>query len=144
MSDIFCRVCKIRHILSVIHYLIRGYMCFQFTHFPCDDWGNIYTLSYYHHQIGSMNYYPLLRVRSWNNGVRRMSFGILMARYFIKKSFMRHDILFSHKSHPIRRRNGSAMKFFVRIFKKTDRVTTALHCNMIHVVVYSQSNSAAW
>ena len=26
----------------------------------------IYTLSYYHHQIGSMNYYPLFRVRSWN------------------------------------------------------------------------------
>ena len=34
----------------------------------------IYTLSYYHHQIGSMNYYPLFRVRSWNNGVRCMSF----------------------------------------------------------------------
>ena len=33
----------------------------------------IYTLSYYHHQIGSMNYYPLLRVSSWNNGVRCMS-----------------------------------------------------------------------
>ena len=33
----------------------------------------IYTLSYYHHQIGSMNYYPLFRVRSWNNGVRCMS-----------------------------------------------------------------------
>ena len=30
----------------------------------------IYTLSYYHHQIGSMNYYPLLRVRSWSNGMR--------------------------------------------------------------------------
>ena len=38
----------------------------------------IYTLSYYHHQIGSMNYYPLFRVRSWNNGVRCMSFCILM------------------------------------------------------------------
>ena len=33
----------------------------------------IYTLSYYHHQIGSMNYYPLFRVRSWNNGMRCMS-----------------------------------------------------------------------
>ena len=31
--------------------------------FPCDDWENIYTLSFYHHQIGSMNYYPLFRVR---------------------------------------------------------------------------------
>ena len=69
---------KIRHILSVIHYKIRGSMCFQLTHFPCDDWENIYTLSYYHHRIGSMNYYPLFRVRSWNNGVRCMSFCILI------------------------------------------------------------------
>ena len=38
----------------------------------------IYTLFYYHHQIGSMNYYPLFRVRSWNNGVRCISFYILM------------------------------------------------------------------
>ena len=40
-------------------------------------WENIYTLSY-HHQIGSMNYYPLFRVRSWNSGVSCMSFYILM------------------------------------------------------------------
>ena len=53
-------VSKIKHILSVIHYTICGAACFQFTHFSCDDWRNIYTLSYYHHQIGSMNYYPLL------------------------------------------------------------------------------------
>ena len=52
-------------------------MCFQFTHSPCDDWDNIYTLSYHHHQIGSMNYHPLFSVRSWNNGVRCMSFYIL-------------------------------------------------------------------
>ena len=39
----------------------------------------IYTLSYYHHQIGSMNYYPLLRVRSWNNGMRCMHFYILLS-----------------------------------------------------------------
>ena len=38
-------------------------VCLQFTHFTCDDWE--YTLSYYHHQIWSMNYHPLLRVRSW-------------------------------------------------------------------------------
>ena len=38
LSDIFCRcVSKIRHIPSVIHYTIRGVVCFQFTHFPCDD-----------------------------------------------------------------------------------------------------------
>ena len=40
---------------------------FQCTHLSCDDWRNICILSYYHHQIGSMNYYPLFRVRSWNN-----------------------------------------------------------------------------
>ena len=38
----------------------------------------IYTLSYYHHQTGSMNYYPLFRVRSWNNVLRCMSFYILI------------------------------------------------------------------
>ena len=37
----------------------------------------IYTLSYYHHQIGSMNYYPLFRARSWNNGMRCMSIFLL-------------------------------------------------------------------
>ena len=51
-------------------------MCFQFTHFRCDAWENIYPLSYYH-QIGSMNYYSLFRVRSWNNGMCCMSFYIL-------------------------------------------------------------------
>ena len=30
-------VSKIKHILSVIHYTICGAVCFQFTHFPCDD-----------------------------------------------------------------------------------------------------------
>ena len=30
----------------------------------------IYTLSCCHHHIGSMNYYPLFRVRAWNNGMR--------------------------------------------------------------------------
>ena len=71
-------VSKIKHILSVIHYIICGVVCFQFTHSLCDDWENIYTLSYYHHQIGSMNYYRLFRVRSWNNGMRCMSFYILI------------------------------------------------------------------
>ena len=65
--------------LSVIHYTICGAVCFQFTHFLCDDWKNIYTLSYYHHQIGSMNYYQLfLGLGSWNNGMRCMSFYILI------------------------------------------------------------------
>ena len=45
--------CKIEHILAVTHYTIYGDVCFQLTHSPCDDWENIYTLSY-HRQIGSM------------------------------------------------------------------------------------------
>ena len=50
LSDIFVEgVSKIKHILSVIHYTICGAVCFQFTHFSCDDWENIFTLSYYHH-----------------------------------------------------------------------------------------------
>ena len=68
---------KIKHILSVIHYTIHGAVCFQSTHFPCDDWDNMYILSYYHHQIGSMNYYPLFSVRPWNNGMRCMFLYIL-------------------------------------------------------------------
>ena len=69
-------VSKLKHILSIIHFAKCGAVCFQFTHFSCDDWENIYTLSYHYHQIGSMNYYPVFRVRSWNNGVRCMSFYI--------------------------------------------------------------------
>ena len=38
----------------------------------------IYTLSYYYHHTWSMNYYPLFRVRSWNNGMRSMSLYILI------------------------------------------------------------------
>ena len=79
LSVIHYTICsKIKHILSVIQYTICGAVCFQFTHFPCDDWENIHTLSYYHYQTGSMNYYPLFRVRSWNNGVCCMTFYILM------------------------------------------------------------------
>ena len=44
LSDIFCRVCKIKHVLSVIHYTICGAVCFQFTHYPRGDWENIYIL----------------------------------------------------------------------------------------------------
>ena len=36
------------------------------------------TLSYYHHQTGSMNHQPLFRVRSWNNGMHCMSYSVLI------------------------------------------------------------------
>ena len=44
------------------------------------------TISYYHHQIGSMNYYPLFRVRSWNNDMRCMSLYILINTIYITTS----------------------------------------------------------
>ena len=39
-------------------------LLFWFQLWLLTDWENINTLSYYHHQISSMNYYPLLRIRS--------------------------------------------------------------------------------
>ena len=75
-------VSKLKHLLSVIHYTICRAVCFQFTRFSCDDWDNIYTLSYYHNQIGSINYYPLFRVRSRNNGCRCRPFYILLKKCF--------------------------------------------------------------
>ena len=76
LSSVWVRL-SILSQLSVIFYTICGAVCFQFNHFLCDDWENIYSLSYYYHEIGSMNYYPLFKVWSWNNGMRCMSFYIL-------------------------------------------------------------------
>ena len=55
-------VSKIKHTLSVIHYTICRAVCFQFTHSSCGGWENIYTLSYYQHQIGSMKQWCALYV----------------------------------------------------------------------------------
>ena len=55
LSNVWVRL----SIFSIIHYIICGAVCFQFTHFFHDDWENIHILFYHHHQIGSMNYYPL-------------------------------------------------------------------------------------
>ena len=81
LSDITCRCVRLSIFsqLSIIQYV--GLCVFSLPIFICDDWENIYTLSYYYHQIGSMNYCPLFRVRSWNNGMRCMSFYILIDTY---------------------------------------------------------------
>ena len=78
LSDIFCRVCKIKHIFSVIEYPKYGAVCFQFTHFPYDDWEDIHLVL-----LSSSNrkYFTLFMVRSWNNGMRCMSLYILMNKY---------------------------------------------------------------
>ena len=67
----------VKNMLPVIHYRICGPVCFQFTLFLCDDWENIYIYIYI--------YYQLFRVMSWNNGMRCMSFYILiiLVKWFI-------------------------------------------------------------
>ena len=41
---------RIESILSIIFYVLYGYVCFQLNHFPFGDCENSFTLSYYHHQ----------------------------------------------------------------------------------------------
>ena len=66
-------------------FIIWGCM---FSVYPIPSWWlrEYIALSYYHHQIGSMNYYPLFRVSSWNNGMRCMSLYILMGAELCTKS----------------------------------------------------------
>ena len=70
-------------------------------------------LSYYHHQIGSMNYYPLFRVRSWNNDVRCMFLYILTGT----KCWFRMNV---HKAWPLGKSNCKMSRrgqwYFVEIF----------------------------
>ena len=65
--------------LSIVHYM--GLCVFRLP-ISLMMTEKVYTLSYYHHQIRSMNCYPLFRVRSWNNGMRCMSLYILMNSWY--------------------------------------------------------------
>ena len=67
--------------LSYYYHHVR----IQLTHFSYDDHDceNTRNLSYYYrHQIGNMTHLPLFRVRSLNNGMRRIAFYILMFIFF--------------------------------------------------------------
>ena len=44
-------------------------VCFQLTYFSFDVCENIYTSSWYNHQIGNIKYQPLFVVRSWDSGM---------------------------------------------------------------------------
>ena len=55
--------CNVQHSLMLYHFTIKNL-----------------------HQIGIMNNYPLFRVRSWNNGMRFMSF------YILTKPSLRKDV----------------------------------------------------
>ena len=77
LSDIFCRLCAWDEAYSLGYPLYNIWGC-GFSVYPYLLWWLRDYVSYYHHQIGSINYYPLFRVRSWNNGVRCMSLYIFI------------------------------------------------------------------
>ena len=64
-QDSFCLECvsKMKSILSIIFHAKYGALRIQLTLFFYDDYENMCTLSYYHHQIGSITHLPLFRVR---------------------------------------------------------------------------------
>ena len=73
--DVYSLECvsKIMLIPLIIFCIIYGAVCFQLIHIPCDDCQSMCALSSFHHnQTGNMNHEPLLKVRSWNNGMRCM------------------------------------------------------------------------
>ena len=76
-------VSKIKSILSVIFNAIYGAVCVQLTHLSHDDCQNTCTLSYHHHQIASVTHLPLIRLRSWKNGMRCMSFCNILHTYMM-------------------------------------------------------------
>ena len=65
----------------------------MFSVYPIPSWWlrEYIAWSYYYHQIGSMNYYPLFRVRSWNNGMRCMSLYILLRRTLVGNKIVDHS-----------------------------------------------------
>ena len=75
-SDMSCKFLpnnciKFQACASVLCYRHNDYL-FVISLYTTNLTAKVYTLAYYHLQIGSMKYYPLFRVRSWNNGMRCM------------------------------------------------------------------------
>ena len=77
----------------LLNRLLRHRSCniwdFAYSAYPFLLWWlwEYYTLSYYHHQIGSMIHLSLYRVRSWNNGMCCMSFYILKCDFTASHAF---------------------------------------------------------
>ena len=74
LSSVWVRLSIFSH-LSIVQYMGLGVSSLPISLVMIE---RTYTLSYHHHQLGNINYYPLFRVRSWNNGVRCVSLSILM------------------------------------------------------------------
>ena len=92
--------------LSIIQYM--GLCVFSLP-IPFVMIERIYTLSYYHHQIGSMNYYPLCRVKSRNNGMRCLSLYILIGRGYMRHI---HSAVFCSTTRSSRSHEGSVWNLF--------------------------------
>ena len=75
---------KIEHILSIIHYKICGAVSFSL---PI----SLMMIVLLSSSNRKYELYPLFRVRSWNNGVRCMSFYILMVMFIFYGIFLRND-----------------------------------------------------
>ena len=80
-----------------------------------------------------MNYHPLFRVRSWNNGMRCMSPYILFVRYYIN-NYRKYGRISTkcwiRKRHPINRPNGWAMGCLLWILLRRLTNGTAL-CSVL-------------
>ena len=75
--QIYCLECvRLSHFSQITFHAIYGAVCIELTRFSYDDCENTRTWSYHHHQIACMTHLPLSRIRSWNNGMRCMSFCI--------------------------------------------------------------------
>ena len=72
-------VSKIKSILSIIFHAINGAVCIQITHFSYDECENMCTLSFYHYEVENMSHLQLLGHEIIVNGMRCMSFYILIA-----------------------------------------------------------------
>ena len=84
LPDISCRVCEQVWVYSLSYPLCNIWGC-MFSDYPISSWWlrEYIALSYYHHQIGIMNYYTLFRVRSGNNGMHCMSLYILLVYVYM-------------------------------------------------------------
>ena len=74
--------------LRLIHsldYLSCNIWCNVFSTCLCLSWWLLghFTSTYYHHQIGNMNHYPLFRVWSWNNVMRCLYSYVLITSLYV-------------------------------------------------------------
>ena len=72
---------RLRQFSQLSLYSLYGAVCLQLTQLSCDDRENVYfiLLSSSNRKYESL---PLFRVRSWNNGMRCMSYYVLMNLWY--------------------------------------------------------------